>query len=200
MTRILVTMLCVALSGLALSGPALAAGDGHGAPASDPAKDAAMRAIAARDAPKEPTAQDFVAGKDLAKDPAKTGYCATIADAAADARFAWQKEQLAALEKQVEERIRRLEEKRAEYEAAVQRRKEFLAKADESVVAVYAKMRADAAALQLTNMPEDNAAAILVKLNARTASAVLAEMEASRAASLARKMAEAGRRKDNERS
>jgi flagellar motility protein MotE (MotC chaperone) len=82
----------------------------------------------------------------------------------------------------------------------VQRRKEFLAKADESVVAVYAKMRADAAALQLTNMPEDNAAAILVKLNARTASAVLAEMEASRAAALARRMAEAGRRKDNERS
>ncbi len=198
MTRILLTALL-----LACAGPALAAGDGHGGgghggAASDPAKDAAMRAIAARDAPKEPTAQDFAAG--AAKDPAKTGYCATIADAAADARFAWQKEQLAALEKQVEERIRRLEEKRAEYEAVVQRRKEFLAKADESVVAVYAKMRADAAALQLTNMPEDNAAAILVKLNARTASAVLAEMEASRAASLARKMAEAGRRKDNEKS
>ncbi|GJD64224.1 MotE family protein [Methylobacterium frigidaeris] len=189
MTRILVTAFL-----LALAGPALAAG---GAPASDPAKDAAMRAIAARDAPKEPTAQDF---KEASKESAKTGYCATIADAAADARFAWQKEQLAALEKQVEERIRRLEEKRAEYEAVVQRRKEFLAKADESVVAVYAKMRADAAALQLTNMPEDNAAAILVKLNARTASAVLAEMEASRAAALARRMAEAGRRKDNERS
>ncbi|KMO34513.1 MotE family protein [Methylobacterium aquaticum] len=195
----LLTARLLALS-LAVAGPALAAGDGHGGgAASDPAKDAAMRAIAARDAPKEPTAQDFAAGG-AAKDPAKTGYCATIADAAADARFAWQKEQLAALEKQVEERIRRLEEKRAEYEAVVQRRKEFLAKADESVVAVYAKMRADAAALQLTNMPEDNAAAILVKLNARTASAVLAEMEASRAASLARKMAEAGRRKDNERS
>ncbi|KMO41002.1 MgtE protein [Methylobacterium tarhaniae] len=198
MTRICLTALLLAFS-LAFSGPALAAGDGHGGAASDPAKDAALRAIAARDAPKEPTAQDFVA-KEAGKDPGKTGYCATIADAAADARFAWQKEQLAALEKQVEERIRRLEEKRAEYEAAVQRRKEFLAKADESVVAVYAKMRADAAALQLTNMPEDNAAAILVKLNARTASAVLAEMEASRAASLARKMAEAGRRKDNERS
>ncbi|MET7246580.1 MotE family protein [Methylobacterium sp. EM32] len=193
MIRFVVTALL-----LALAGPALAAGDGHGGAASDPAKDAAMRAIAARDAPKEPTAQDFVARD--AKDPGRTGYCATIADAASDARFAWQKEQLAALEKQVEERIRRLEEKRAEYEAVVQRRKEFLAKADESVVAVYAKMKADAAALQLSNMPEDNAAAILVKLNARTASAVLAEMEASRAATLARKMAEAGRRKDNERS
>ncbi|AWN52229.1 MotE family protein [Methylobacterium sp. 17Sr1-1] len=192
MTRFVVTALL-----LALAGPAFAAGDGHGGAASDPAKDAAMRAIAARDAPKEPTAQDF---RESGKEPGKTGYCATIADAASDARFAWQKEQLAALEKQVEERIRRLEEKRAEYEAVVQRRKEFLAKADESVVAVYAKMKADAAALQLSNMPEDNAAAILVKLNARAASAVLAEMEASRAAALARRMAEAGRRKDNERS
>lgn len=196
MTRFVMTALL-----MALAGPAFAAGDGHGGAASDPAKDAAMRAIAARDAPKEPTAQDFrEAGMEPGKEPGRTGYCATIADAASDARFAWQKEQLAALEKQVEERIRRLEEKRAEYEAVVQRRKEFLAKAEESVVAVYAKMKADAAALQLSNMPEDNAAAILVKLNARTASAVLAEMEASRAATLARKMAEAGRRKDNERS
>ena len=154
-----------------------------------------MRALAVRDAPKDVSVQDFVA-----KEPAKTGYCANIADAAADARFAWQKEQLAAMERQVEERIRLLEEKRAEYEAWLKRRNEFLAKADESVVAIYAKMRPDAAALQLSNMPEDNAAAILVKLNARTASAVLAEMEASRAAALARKMAEAGRRKDNERS
>ncbi|KMO10965.1 MotE family protein [Methylobacterium platani] len=195
MTRTLLTLLL-----LGLAAPALAAGDGHGGAASDPAKDAAMRAIAARDAPKEPTAQEFVAARDSGRDSGKTGYCATIADAAADARYAWQKEQLAALEKQVEERIRRLEEKRAEYEAVVQRRKEFLAKAEDGVVAVYAKMRADAAALQLSNMPEDAAAAILVKLNARTASAVLAEMEASRAAALARKMAEAGRRKDNERS
>ncbi len=122
MTRFVVTALL-----LALAGPAFAAGDGHGGAASDPAKDAALRAIAARDAPKEPTAQDF---REAGKDQAKTGYCATIADAASDARFAWQKEQLAALEKQVEERIRRLEEKRAEYEAVVQRRKEFLAKAD----------------------------------------------------------------------
>ncbi|GEP03183.1 MotE family protein [Methylobacterium oxalidis] len=172
------------LAWLALAGPALAAGG----PANDPAKDAALKAIAARDAAREPGAQDFV------KEPGRAGYCANIADAAADARFAWQKEQLAALERQVEERIRRLEEKRAEYETWLTRRNEFLAKADAGVVAVYAKMKPDAAALQLANMPEDAAAAILTKLNPRAASGILSEMEASRAAGLARTMAETGRR------
>ncbi|MDR7040046.1 flagellar motility protein MotE (MotC chaperone) [Methylobacterium sp. BE186] len=159
-----------------------------GAPAGDPARDSALRAIAARVAAKEAGAQDFV------KEPPRAGYCANIADAAADARFAWQKEQLAALERQVEERIQRLEEKRAEYETWLRRRNDFLAQADAGIVAVYAKMKPDAAAPQLANMPEDAAAAILTKLNARAASAILAEMEASRAAGLARRMTETGRK------
>ncbi|WP_246153995.1 MotE family protein [Methylobacterium oryzihabitans] len=121
-------------------------------------------------------------------------YCAGIADAAADARFAWQKETLAALEKQVEERIQRLEAKRAEYEEWLRRRNEFLAKAEAGVVAIYTKMKPDAAALQLANMPEEGAAAILTKLNARAASAILSEMEAARAAQLARAMANAAKK------
>lgn len=125
--------------------------------------------------------------------PKPPAYCASIADAAADARFAWQKEQLASLEKQVEERIAALEAKRAEYETWLARRDAFLAKADEGVVAIYTKMRADAAALQLANMPDEGAAAILTKLNARTASAILSEMEAARAAQLARMMTEMGK-------
>ncbi len=197
MTRILPTALLLALS-LVLTGPALAAGDGHGGPA--PTRPRTRRCGPSPPATPPRSRPRRTSPPGRRQGPGQDRLLRHHRDAAADARFAWQKEQLAALEKQVEERIRRLEEKRAEYEAVVQRRKEFLAKADESVVAVYAKMRADAAALQLTNMPEDNAAAILVKLNARTASAVLAEMEASRAASLARKMAEAGRRKDNEKS
>ncbi|KQT09961.1 MgtE protein [Methylobacterium sp. Leaf399] len=126
--------------------------------------------------------------------PKQSGYCASIADAAADARFAWQKEQLATLEKQVEERIAKLEEKRAEYESWLTRRNAFLAKADEGVVAIYTKMRPDAAALQLANMPEESAAAILTKLNARTASAILSEMEAARASQLARVMTDLGKK------
>jgi flagellar motility protein MotE (MotC chaperone) len=185
MSRLARNLIVGLVLGLVPAGAASAAGG----ESSDAAKEAALKALAIRDAPKDVSAQDFVA-----KEPGKSGYCANIADAAADARFAWQKEQLAALERQVEERIRALEEKRAEYEAWLKRRNEFLAKADESVVAVYAKMRPDAAALQFANMAEDSAAALLTKLNPRTASAILAEMEASRAASLARKMTETGRR------
>ncbi|AWN37620.1 MotE family protein [Methylobacterium radiodurans] len=168
-----------------IAAPAVAAGGGD---KPDPAKEAAMKALAIRDAPKEATAQDYV------KEAPKAGYCAGIADAAADARFAWQKEQLSALERDVEARIAKLEAKRAEYEEWLARRNAFLAKADEGVVALYAKMRPDAAAPQLATMPEDAAAAILSKLNARAASAILAEMEAARAAGLARKMSDLGRK------
>jgi flagellar motility protein MotE (MotC chaperone) len=121
---------------------------------------------------------------DAARDPRTSQYCTNIADAAADARFAWQKQTLAALEKEIEERIKVLEQKRAEYEEWLRRRNDLLAKADESVVAIYSRMRPDAAALQLANMNDDIAAAILAKLNPRSASAVLNEMEPARAAQL----------------
>ena len=127
----------------------------------------------------------------------RAARCRLRPPTAADARFAWQKEQLSALEKDVEARIAKLETKRTEYEEWLKRRNAFLAKADEAVVALYAKMRPDAAAPQLATMPEDAAAAILTKLNARAASAILAEMEAARAANLARKMSDLGRKKDD---
>ncbi|ONF49966.1 MotE family protein [Methylobacterium radiotolerans] len=112
-------------------------------------------------------------------------YCAGIADAAADARFTWQKETLTALAKDVEVRIGQLEAKRAEYEAWLKRRQAFLAKADESVTAIYARMRPEAASQQLTAMDSEAAAAILTRLDARIASAILNEMEPGRAARLA---------------
>ncbi|WP_287740542.1 MotE family protein [Methylobacterium sp.] len=146
----------------------------------------------------KPSAEAAKPSAEVAKSPAEAvrppAYCAGIADAAADARFAWQKETLADLEKQVEERIRRLEAKRAEYEEWLARRNAFLAKADEAVVAIYTKMRPDAAALQLANMPDEAAAALLTKLSARAASTILSEMEASRAAHLARLMTTGGRK------
>ena len=126
-------------------------------------------------------------------------YCMNIADAATDARHAWQKEQLTALEKEIEERIKVLEQKRAEYEEWLRRRNEFLEKADESIVAIYSRMRPDAAALQLANMDDETAAAILTKLNPRSASAVLNEMEPARAAQLTGVMADSTKRNQDSR-
>jgi len=121
-------------------------------------------------------------------------YCANIADAAADARFALQKEALAKMEKEIEARLKILEAKRAEYEEWLRRRNEVLQKADETVVSIYSRMRPDAAALQLANMDDEIAAAIVAKLNPRSASAVLNEMEPARAAQLTNIITDAPKR------
>lgn len=140
------------------------------------------------------TAQERTAPRgpdDIAED-GDTGlaeqYCTNIRDAAADARLTLQSETLLALEKQIEERIAELEAKQAEYEGWLQRREEFISKAGENLVAVYARMRPDAAAEQLGIVDAETAASVLANLAPRTASAILSEMESGRAAQLARAM------------
>ena len=116
-------------------------------------------------------------------------YCRNIANAAADARYARQADALAAMEKELDDRIAKLEAKRAEYEEWVKRRQEMLDKADAAVVAIYSQMRPDAAASQIAVMDPEAAAAILAKLSPRTASAILNEMDAPTAAALTDVMA-----------
>ena len=127
-------------------------------------------------------------------EPKGSNYCANMADAAADARFVLQKAELAKMEKELEGRLKILEAKRAEYEEWLRRRDEVLTKADETVVAIYSRMRPDAAALQLINMEEEIAAAVIARLNPRVASAVLNEMEPARAAQLANIITDAPKR------
>ena len=116
-------------------------------------------------------------------------YCRNIANPAADARYARQVDALTALSKSLDERIAALDKKKTEYEEWVKRREDFMAKADEAVVAIYSQMRPDAAALQIAAMDEEAAAAILAKLTPRTASAILNEMDATIAAHLTNVMA-----------
>ena len=116
--------------------------------------------------------------------PLAREYCLNIADAAADARFAWQKKMLADLEGEIAKRVELLEAKTAEYQRWLARRDEFSKKAQESVVTIYARMRPDAAAAQLVAMDEETAAAVLIRLDPRNASAILNEMEATQAARL----------------
>ena len=116
-------------------------------------------------------------------------YCNNIADAAGDARFARQAAALAALERDIEERLARLEAKRAEYQDWLDRREKFLKTAEEGLIAIYTQMKPDAASAQLSIMDEMTAAAILSKLPPRTASAILNEMDAAKAAQLTNIMA-----------
>lgn len=128
------------------------------------------------------------------RDDNALAYCRNIANVAADARFARQAAALAAMEKELEQRIAQLEAKRAEYQDWLQRREAFLKKADESLIAVISQMRPDAAAAQISVMADEAAAAVLAKLNPRSASAILNEMEPARAASLTNTMVGISRR------
>jgi flagellar motility protein MotE (MotC chaperone) len=111
-------------------------------------------------------------------------YCFNIADAAKDARYAWQKKTLADIEVELNKRIALLDERTAEYQKWLARRDEFIRNAEENVVKIYAGMKADAAAIQLALMYEESAAAVLAKLSTRNASAILNEMEPAKAAKL----------------
>ena len=118
--------------------------------------------------------------------PQTTGdqYCSNIANAAADARAAWQKRTLAETEKQVEKRVEELNGKIAEYQKWLARRDEFSRKAQSAITDIYAKMKPDAAAQQLAALDEETAAAVITKLSPKISSALMAEMDAKKAARL----------------
>ena len=129
--------------------------------------------------------------------PAERGaasqYCTNIADAAVDARIAWQRQNLAEAEKEVQRRTTELEVKTAEYQRWLTRRDEFAEKAQKAILDIYSKMKPDAAALQLQALDDETAAAVLMKLEARVASAVMNEMEPVQGARLTAILSAAGK-------
>lgn len=111
-------------------------------------------------------------------------FCSNNVAAAGQARVAWEAAKLKDLEAKLRQRIGELEAKRAEYEEWLHRRDEALKKAEDNIVAIYTRMRPDAAALQLSAMDDDIAAAVLSKLKPGNAGAILNEMDPGRAARL----------------
>lgn len=154
------------------------------APVSAP-KDEAARPAASAEAKAEPRSPSPdvnrapVSGRSSAQD-----YCVNVAGAASQALVAWQAKRLAEVEEQIKQRIEELEAKRAEFQQWFAKQDEARRKTEEGVVAIFSKMRPDAAALQLAAMDEASAAAILARLNPRVAGAVLNEMTAAKAARL----------------
>jgi flagellar motility protein MotE (MotC chaperone) len=127
-------------------------------------------------------------GASIAVGPSETSaasqYCTNIADAAIDARIAWQRQNLAEVEKEIQKRTAELEARTAEFQRWLQRRNDFAEKAKKTVVDIYTKMKPDAAALQLQALDEETAAAVIIKLDPRSASAVMNEMDPTQAARL----------------
>ncbi len=111
-------------------------------------------------------------------------FCTNIADAARDQRYLLQKQELEDLQKDVDERIKTLEARRAEYEDWLKRRNDFLKSAEAGLVEIYKKMKPDAAAAQLAELDPEIASAIVMKLAPRQSSTILGEMPADKAATL----------------
>ncbi|MGD9477937.1 MotE family protein [Shinella sp. G-2] len=118
-------------------------------------------------------------------------FCTNIADAARDQRYLLQKQELETLQKDVDERIKVLETRRAEYEDWLKRRNDFLKSAEAGLVEIYRKMKPDAAASQLAELDPEIASAIVMKLPPRQSSTILGEMPADKAAMLTRIIASA---------
>ena len=121
-------------------------------------------------------------------------FCANIADSARDQRYLLQREELAKLQAQVDDRIGQLEKRKAEYEGWLRQRNEFLKMAEAGLVDIYQGMKPDAAAGQLNLINPVLASAIIMKLPARQSSQILAEMEPEKAAALTEIISAAGSR------
>ena len=122
--------------------------------------------------------------KPSATDSEIARYCGALAPSAREARVAFQLRKLADLEREVRDAVDKLEAKEMATREWVTKRETMMKSATEDVVAIYAKMAADAAATQLSAMDEPIAAAVLAKLKPQVAGAILAEMQADKAAKL----------------
>lgn len=139
---------------------------------------APMGFAAAEEAQKPKPAPEKGAESEIAR------YCVAIAPSAVEARLNYQLKQLMALEERVKEEAAALEKREAEARDWVTKREEMMKAATDDVVAVYAKMSAEAAAIQLADMDEAVAISILAKLKPQVASAILNEMDNEKAAKL----------------
>ena len=116
-------------------------------------------------------------------------YCANVAPTASEARIAFQMKHLLELESRITHQLDALDAKQADARAWVTKRDAMLKSATDDVVAIYAKMSAEAASSQIGAMEDNVAAAILTKLSPKAASLILGEMEAGKAARLTSLMA-----------
>lgn len=117
------------------------------------------------------------------------GYCGAIGDKAAEARTAWQMQQLTGLQKRIEEKLVQLENKRKDLQDWVEKRDQILKSANQSLVGIYAKMDPEAAAAQLARAETATAVSVLHQLNPRGASAILDAMDPDKAAMLVKLLA-----------
>ena len=122
---------------------------------------------------------------DQAPPPDVKKYCASIAAAASDARFAWQTGKLNEVEVRIKARIQDLDAKEAELRIWIEKREAMAKQANEKLVGIYSKMRPETAATQISTLDDEMAATVLGQLTPGKASAIFNEIVPERAAKLA---------------
>ena len=122
---------------------------------------------------------------DQAPPPDVKKYCANIAAAASDARFAWQTSKLKEVEVRIKARIQDLDAKEAELRTWIEKREAIAKQANEKLVGIYSKMRPETAAAQISTLDDEMAATVLAQLTPGKASAIFNEFVPERAAKLA---------------
>jgi flagellar motility protein MotE (MotC chaperone) len=123
-------------------------------------------------------------------------FCANIQDQARERRYALKQAELTAMAARIDEKMKALEAKRAEFEAWQTRREEFAALATDNLVDIYKKMRPAAAAERLAVLSTDLSASILMKLPSRQAGVILNEMAPDTVAAITAIMAASSQRRD----
>ena len=178
-------LLVAVLSGTALASPAVAPEAQHNVEAA-----AVKPEMPAAPIPAKPSATP--SGTAAAEPPmteTQAGvrkYCMNIAAAATDARFAWQSKKLLEVETRIKARLAELDARQAELKSWLDHREQIAKEAKENLVGIYAKMKPETAAAQISALTDETAAAVLSALTPRQASAIFNEMTPpDRAAKLA---------------
>ena len=111
-------------------------------------------------------------------------YCLNIFDEAKEVRNAVMTKRLKEIEAEVDKKLDEMEIRIAQLKSWTERREKFLEQANDSLVEIFKTMRADAAALQMTEIGPAIAASIISKLGPKQSSAILAEMKPDDAAKI----------------
>lgn len=122
--------------------------------------------------------------------------CAQIAASAEAIRIDRRRLELASLEKEIGARLSMLESKQQELRFVLDRLDSFERKTSEALIGLYARMKPEAAAAQLSQLDADVAAGIMLQLKAKVSSAILGEMDAPHGAALAKKISQLRRTTD----
>jgi len=127
---------------------------------------------------------DLITGS-IMRDNKMLSYCINISDAATETRNSILSKNLNSIEIRVEGKLKKLAVRIEELRSWTLRREQFLKTGNESLVSIFQSMRADAAALQLTELGPVLAASIIFKLEPKISSSILTEMKPADAAKIA---------------